>query len=158
MSLENPYANYAEPDPKDIDAWVAHLQPLAQMVTAMLKARFADQSSATLREHSLRQSTLYEIAPPTVAVGDQDKAILYVHGGAFTSGGGIAAAYAAYSLVDLAGLKVFSIDYRMPPHAPFPAGLHDPSTRTNFCWSDTRPVRSPCMDRLRAEAWRRRLY
>ena len=125
LSMENPYAGRTEPDPNDKAAWVAHVEQTNVAMTGMLIARFAENSSAHLADHDLSNAKLYEITPADIAAQDAGKAILYVHGGGFTVGGGIAAAYAAYSIVDLAKLKIFSIDYRMPPHSPFPAGLDD---------------------------------
>jgi len=125
LSMENPYSGRMAPDPGDKEAWVQHVQQIDEMMTQMLKVRFAQDSSVHLTEHNLSKSKLYEITPSNIAADDVGKAILYVHGGGFTTGGGIAAAYAAYSIVNLAKLKIFSIDYRMPPYSPFPAGLDD---------------------------------
>jgi epsilon-lactone hydrolase len=125
LSMENPYAGDPEPDPNDKGAWVARGRQMNAAMTEMLKARFAVNSSARLAHHDLSNARLYEITPVDVAVDEANKVILYVHGGGFTAGGDLAAAYAAYSIVDLAKLRIFSIDYRMPPNSPFPAGLDD---------------------------------
>ncbi len=55
----------------------------------------------------------------------EDRAVLYIHGGAFIVGGGEAAMLAAMQIADMAGLWTASVDYRMPPDHPFPAGLDD---------------------------------
>ena len=66
-----------------------------------------------------------QVEPATLTKDRETKALFYVPSAAFTSGGGIAAAYAAFQLAKLSGLRTFSIDYRMPPRFPFPAGLDD---------------------------------
>ena len=91
----------------------------------MLAARFASDRPKSLSEHKFSWVTLYEIEPVTLADVHAKKAILYVHGGGFTLGSGIGAAYAAFEIAKLSGLRTFSIDYRMPPQWPFPAGLDD---------------------------------
>jgi acetyl esterase/lipase len=73
----------------------------------------------------LSHATLYEIEPTTFSATHADKAVFYLHGGGFTVGGGVAAAYAAFEIAQLTRLRTFSIDYRMPPQSPFPAGLDD---------------------------------
>lgn len=80
---------------------------------------------ATITEHPLSAVTLYEVAPDTLAPDHDDKAIYHIHGGAFIVGGGISAAHAAQPVASVAGLRSFSVDYRMPPDYPFPTGLHD---------------------------------
>jgi acetyl esterase/lipase len=58
-------------------------------------------------------------------VAHQDRAILYIHGGAFIHGAGLAGAYMAHPLAGAARLRTFCVDYRMPPDHPFPVGLDD---------------------------------
>jgi monoterpene epsilon-lactone hydrolase len=116
----------AEPDPRDKAAWEWRSQEGNEFLTQAVAAGFAShQSALTIREHQLSQATLYEIAPHDLAAGDEVYAFFFVHGGAFTIGGGIAAAYAAAPLAGAAKVRTFSIDYRMPPRSPFPAGLDD---------------------------------
>jgi acetyl esterase/lipase len=66
---------------------------------------------------------LYEIVPEALA--SEDHALLYVHGGAFIMGGGDLARSAAELIAVATGLRTFSVDYRMPPDHPYPAGLAD---------------------------------
>jgi monoterpene epsilon-lactone hydrolase len=112
-----------EPDPSDKAGWEDHIAERNAMLTAMMASRLSPDTAPTVCEHKLSHATLYEIAPRQPAPAD--KALLYIHGGGFTMGHGIAAAYAAFGLAGLTGLRTWSIDYRMPPHAPFPAGLDD---------------------------------
>jgi monoterpene epsilon-lactone hydrolase len=80
---------------------------------------------ARINEHDLSGVTLYEVVPASASEADADKVIYHVHGGAFIVGGGLSAAYSAQSVASVAGLHSYSIDYRMPPDHPFPAGLDD---------------------------------
>jgi acetyl esterase/lipase len=68
---------------------------------------------------------LYEIASRAAPEFDGDRAILYLHGGAFVYGGGRLAATMALPLAAGACCKVYAADYRMPPRDPFPAALDD---------------------------------
>jgi len=125
LAMPTPYGEVAEPDPSDKVAWERYLNERREPFARMLEERFGADRPASLTEHGLSHATLYEIEPTTLASEHAGSALFYVHGGGFTSGDGIAAAYAAYQLAGLTGLRTFSIDYRMPPRSPFPAGLDD---------------------------------
>jgi monoterpene epsilon-lactone hydrolase len=112
------------PPPEDKAAWKAHIARTESITTELFRA-IAENFPAQSTEHKMSASTLYEIKPDNLDPLLQDRAILYVHGGGFIAGGGIAAMYAGKPLAALAGVRVFSVDYRMPPDNPFPAGLND---------------------------------
>jgi acetyl esterase/lipase len=60
-----------------------------------------------------------------LSASNEKRAIVYIHGGGFIMGGGEAAVNSAKSIAGLAQTRTYSIDYRMPPDHPFPAGLDD---------------------------------
>lgn len=55
----------------------------------------------------------------------RDRAIFFVHGGAFMIGSPGIYRQLASRLSAAAGCRVFSVDYRLAPEHPFPAGLND---------------------------------
>jgi acetyl esterase/lipase len=113
-----------EPAPSDKAAWRAQIAATNRMIEAMM-ANAPDRHPAGIVTHSLTASSLYEITPHSLSACNAKRAIFYIHGGGFTTGGGLVAAHAAIEIADLAHVRVFSIDYRMPPDHPFPAGLDD---------------------------------
>jgi epsilon-lactone hydrolase len=125
LAQPNPYGGDSEPDPSDKAAWEQRCRFANEAFTQMLASRFASDQPKKLIEHRLSHTPLYEIEPTTKSEMLSTKALFYVHGGGFTLGGGIGAAYAAFEVAKLTGLNTFSIDYRMPPQSPFPAGLED---------------------------------
>ena len=125
LAQPNPYGGEPEPHPSDKAAWEQRCRVGNEAFTQMLASRFASHQPRKLTEHRLTHATLYEIEPTSSPDIPSTKALFYVHGGGFTLGGGIGAAYAAFQLAKLTGLSTFSIDYRMPPQSPFPAGLDD---------------------------------
>ncbi len=56
---------------------------------------------------------------------NQNKVLLYVHGGGYILNGGEGSLPEAMAMAYYAQMKVISIDYRMLPDYPFPAGLED---------------------------------
>lgn len=113
-----------EPDPEDSDAWRIYVKQGNTDLTAMTAA-LAERYPGDILTHKLSAALVYEIVPRTFAVQNEQRAILYMHGGGFTVGGGIAAAYMSMPIATLTSTTVFSVDYRMPPYHPFPAGLED---------------------------------
>lgn len=117
------YGDVSQPDPSDKAAWERYVADGNAALTPIVAQRFGGIAPERITEHRLAHATLYEIEPVDMDAGDA--AILYVHGGGFIVGFGIAAAYAAYEIAALTRLRTYSIDYRTPPSAPFPAGLDD---------------------------------
>jgi monoterpene epsilon-lactone hydrolase len=123
--LSGPGVPYSEePDPSDIEAWRQYAAQGNAMMAEMTKA-MAAPFAVGIVSHDLDACTLYEIAPEQVDPALDTAVVYYLHGGGFTVGGGISAAYAPASLAAMWSIRVFSVDYRMPPDDPFPAGLDD---------------------------------
>jgi len=113
-----------EPDAGDIAAWRAHLAAGGGQIAA-LTARALETFPSAITAHPMTAATLYEVVPQAAAKRNDARAIFYIHGGAYVMGGGLVAAHMAVSMAGAAQMRAFSIDYRMPPDHPFPAGLDD---------------------------------
>jgi epsilon-lactone hydrolase len=115
------FGNTPEPDPADTAAWEKRIRDNDDLLKHALAPK--GDAAPDLAEHRLSHATLFEIEPRGIA--DNGKVLYFVHGGGYTFGGGIAAAYAAFGSAQAVGVRTYSIDYRMPPAWPFPAGLDD---------------------------------
>jgi acetyl esterase/lipase len=111
-------------DPDDKEAWRAYVAAGNAMLTEMMAAK-AKSIAADIVTHHALAIPVYEIVPDGAMTASPDRAIFYIHGGAYVHGSGLAAPYMAMPLASLAGLRTFAIDYRMPPDHPFPVGLDD---------------------------------
>ncbi|SFG47031.1 Acetyl esterase/lipase [Novosphingobium sp. CF614] len=125
LAWPSPGAAALEPDPEDSAGWEKFIDEGNAAFSQMLASQMAASQPTELIEHRLSSATLYEIVPATLSAERGNNALLYVHGGAFILGGGMSAAYFAYELARISGLRTFSIDYRMPPQSPYPAALND---------------------------------
>jgi len=68
---------------------------------------------------------VYRVKPEAIAPENRNRLLVHVHGGAYVSGGGQAAASEAVLMAAAAKIEIISVDYRMPPDFPFPAALED---------------------------------
>ncbi|CAN7584844.1 alpha/beta hydrolase [Phenylobacterium sp. LjRoot219] len=124
--LANPpvMAGSSPPDPNDKAAWRASIAEGNKSLIDFLAAR-AQAVPAEILTHELPRTPVYEVVPTSLPVAHKDYAILYIHGGAYVHGAGLAGAYMAHPLAGEARLRAFCVDYRMPPDHPFPVGLDD---------------------------------
>ena len=56
---------------------------------------------------------------------DDSRCVYYLHGGGYVIGSVATHRVLAYNLSKASGVRVLSIDYRLAPEHPFPAGLED---------------------------------
>jgi acetyl esterase/lipase len=68
----------------------------------------------------------------TPAGADPDRVLLYLHGGGYTVGSIASHRKLVGHLAKAAGMRGLSVDYRLAPENPFPAGLDD--AVTVFAW------------------------
>ena len=67
----------------------------------------------------------YMVTPDTIPAKNRDRLLVHVHGGCFVSFPGESGTAEAIYMAGFGGFKVISVDYRMPPEHPYPAGLDD---------------------------------
>lgn len=108
----------------DKDGWRKYVAMVEAHMAPIAAAR-AEPNLASITEHALSAATLYEVAPKDLAPELEGKVLYHIHGGAFIVGGGRLAAYTAEPVATAARMRSYSVDYRMPPDHPFPAGLGD---------------------------------
>ncbi len=108
----------------DLAGWRAYIAQVESYLAGTTQAK-VQAYPAEITEHRLSAASLYEVTPETLSPSQGEKIIFYIHGGAFIVGGGRTAAYAGQPLASVAAMRLFAIDYRMPPNHPFPTGLDD---------------------------------
>ncbi|MDT8912208.1 alpha/beta hydrolase [Amycolatopsis sp. PS_44_ISF1] len=89
----------------------------AELMASMLVPEGIRTTEATLGD---RRAVLVEPAAPPRA-----GTILYFHGGSFVVGSPETAMSLTGNLVARTGFRAFSLDYRLAPEHPFPAGIED---------------------------------
>ncbi|MGE0388329.1 MAG: alpha/beta hydrolase [Gammaproteobacteria bacterium] len=123
-ALRNPgFVSPPWPDTDDTAVWKAFIAERE----ALMMRRFARMPAfpGRVETHALAHAALYELVPEQIPERNRDRALLFVHGGAYIMGGGIAAVRMTEFLARAAQCRVYSVDYRMPPDYPYPHGLDD---------------------------------
>ena len=70
----------------------------------------------------------YRVTPAAIPRENRNRLLVHVHGGCFVSFPGESGTVEAVYMAGFGGFKVISVDYRMPPDHPYPAGLDDAMT------------------------------
>ena len=105
-------------------ALVAQMDAQALSVAPALQAMFPHTSE--LRQ--IAGVTVREITPLTLDPTKAGKLLVHFHGGGYVLNGGEASTGEAVLGAHYSGMKVISVDYRMPPDHPFPAAVDDAVT------------------------------
>ena len=67
----------------------------------------------------------YVVTPESIPETNRNRLLVHVHGGGYVFFPGEAGTREAILMAGYSGMKVISVDYRMPPDFPYPAALDD---------------------------------
>ena len=117
-----------EPDRGDIDGWRAMIKASDEGLIAVMEMIPAVPES-TVEMTFVGDVPVFVLTPDGIPAGVSDGAsqptFLDIHGGGFVIGRGEACRVLAKKSAAMVRMRTWSVDYRMPPHSPFPAGLDD---------------------------------
>lgn len=119
-----PYSHLWNLDGGDDAGWRAIVQRFDGNTIKMLPA-LRQQLGVSIEERKLGGVRAYLLKPANIAPEHRGQLIVHFHGGGFLFGNGEAGTYEATLLAGHGGYEVLSIDYRMLPDHPFPAGVDD---------------------------------
>lgn len=109
------------PPASDLAAWREAVAGSERLWAEVAAQRLVGCKS-TIETEVVTGVICYVATPPDAGQGPL---YLYMHGGGFVFGGGDYARMWAGLNADRLGVVTVSVDYRMPPGHPFPAGLED---------------------------------
>ena len=125
------------PPGDDLDGWRTMIAEHDQSIAALMAERTAGAPVIT-EERDIGGVRVYDLAPDDLEDGDR-RVYLDIHGGEFVFGAGEVCRAMAVGAVKRVGARVWTVDYRMPPDHPFPAGLDDCLTVYRALLADHRP-------------------
>lgn len=106
----------------DKAAWKAYIAATEKMLVPLTERNLA-RAKAKVAETRIEAADVW-IGTPDV-MRHPDRALIFIHGGAWTNGGGLGVKGFAAAMATDFGCTVFGVDYRMAPDFPFPAALDD---------------------------------
>jgi len=119
-----PATRRAYPSPGDIPGWRALIESFDSTYFDSMQPTL-QRAAVSVEETRINDVVVYVGQPKPHAASTGSWVNLSLHGGALVFCGGKAVTVDAALAVIRTGSLSFSVDYRMPPESPFPAGLDD---------------------------------
>jgi epsilon-lactone hydrolase len=111
-------------NPPDAAGWKALVDKLAAAGAAGLPA-LREKLGVTSEAAVIGGVKAFVIQPRQMPEAHRDRLLLHIHGGGYVYNPGESGTLEAILMAGLGGYKVISVDYRMPPDAPYPAAMDD---------------------------------
>lgn len=112
-------------EPKTMDQWRELVAKGEGVVTKQLMSSANKLFTVDVKPEIVAGVKTHIVQPKTIPEKNKDRLLVYVHGGGYILNGGEGSVPEAMAMAHYSQTKVISIDYRMLPDHPFPAGLDD---------------------------------
>ena len=106
------------------EEWVKYIRAVDEAAVASADA-LAERFKVTIKEETIAGVTVRWVTPVNINPANKNRLFVHTHGGAYIVNNGRAGLFEAILVAHRAKIPVLSIDYRMPPEHPFPAGVDD---------------------------------
>lgn len=126
-------------EPKTIEEWREIVAKGEGVVTQSLMKSATSLFNVDIKPEVINGVKIHTVTPKSIPEKNKDKILVYVHGGGYILNGGEGSVPEAMAMAHYAQMKVISIDYRMLPEHPFPAGLDDVITVYKEVLKDYKP-------------------
>lgn len=112
-------------EPKTIQQWREIVAKGEGVVTKRLMRSATQLFRVDVKAGVIGGVKTHTVQPKNIPEENENRLLLYVHGGGYILNGGEGSVPEAMAMAHYGQIKVISIDYRMLPDHPFPAGLDD---------------------------------
>lgn len=114
-------------DPKSAQEWKDWVAQRAQASIGVVRDMSA-KWEVKYERISLDGVPGYMVTPKNIAAVNKNRLLFHIHGGGYVLSPGEAGLAEAINMAHYGGYRVVSVDYRMPPDAPYPAAMDDAMT------------------------------
>ncbi|MBV8361415.1 MAG: alpha/beta hydrolase [Deltaproteobacteria bacterium] len=125
--MARPLSPFWNDQPKSAEEWKVLIARLADNVVATLP-ELRQRLGVKVEPTVIGGVKSYVVTPETIPEQNRNRLLVHVHGGGYVFGPGEAGTRQAVLMAGYSGMKVISVDYRMPPDSPYPAALDDAMT------------------------------
>jgi len=122
--IAGPYVPYWNADPKNAAEWRDFVAKAAAPTLAALPG-IREKLGVTSEPVTIAGVKAFIVQPRVVPAANRNRLLLHVHGGGYVLSPGEAGTREAVMMAAYGGFRVVSVDYRMPPDAPYPAAMDD---------------------------------
>jgi epsilon-lactone hydrolase len=113
--------------PATLEQWQARRAAITAVRVKELPG-LRDRLGVTVQTTTIAGVPCYWVTPRDLPSQNEHRLLVHVHGGYYVFNNGEAALREAVLMAGFAHMKVLSVDYRLAPEDPFPAGLDDAIT------------------------------
>ena len=135
-----PYSPFWNLDASNAAGWQAIVDQ-ANRASQQMIAKMREALGVTIEPTTLGGVAAFILTPRHISRVHSNHLVFHLHGGGYIFGGGESGTGEAALIAAIGGYKVLSIDYRMPPSAPFPAALDDATAAWRAVAATTDPRR-----------------
>lgn len=104
--------------------WKELVGTVAKGAEAFLPAA-REKMGVTVERGTLAGVPIFTVLPKQPSETGHDRVLLHFHGGGYVLNPGEAGTLEAIYMAGFSGMKIVSVDYRMPPDFPYPAAMDD---------------------------------
>ena len=135
-----PYGPFWNTSPADDQHWRETARRAAEQLVPII-ADVRERLSVTVERTTVGGVNAYLLTPRHLLGPRRDQLVLHLHGGGYVLGAGLSGTMQATLLAAFGGVRVLSLDYRLPPDAPHPAALEDAVAAWRAALRTTEPRR-----------------
>ncbi|CDR34214.1 alpha/beta hydrolase [Criblamydia sequanensis] len=112
-------------EPKTREEWREIVEKGSGVVTQSLMSQANKLFKVEVKPEIMAEVKTHIVSPKNIPEKNKNRILVYIHGGGYILNGGEGSIPEAMAMAHYGEIKVISIDYRMLPDYPFPAGLDD---------------------------------
>jgi epsilon-lactone hydrolase len=113
--------------PRSAEEWKAQVKATAAQAVQALPA-LRERLHVKVEARQIAGVNAFMVTPEEIPPANRNRLLIHVHGGCYVNNPGEAATGEAIFMAGFGHFRVISVDYRMPPDAPYPAALDDAMT------------------------------